>query len=64
MTRHLLIRGVGIRVDNGAECMSPTKAARFGFLQMGSRPSGSRWLEILSFICLQCSHDQQPLRHE
>ena len=43
MTRRLLIRGVGIRADDGVERTSPSKAAMFGFLQMGSRPRGSRW---------------------
>ena len=44
MTRRLLIGTVSIRANDGVERTSPTKAAIFGCLQMGSRPSGSRWV--------------------
>ena len=45
MTRRMLIGAVITRANDGVERTSPTKAAIFGCLQMGSRPSGSRWVE-------------------
>ena len=46
MTRRLLIGAISIWANDGVERTLPTKAAVFGCLQMGSRPSGSRWVEF------------------